>query len=446
MNANTLKLFYEKMPKGVKFFLSPLFIRAMVDNKIFKETLDEIKHFESLEENARRMEQLDKLKKTLVYAFENVPFYRERFNEAGFNPYSVSGFEDVRRIPILEKQEAIKAGDSILSTEGSLDFYETFTGGSSGQALKVLLDKASIYRERAYVCNFLSKFEYDPKRSKTVALFGHNKDKDYYYSPLKNEIVISPFRLFDETGIKSIIKDIRKFGGGGSGFLMGYPSAISELARLTEKFGETLRFKHIVFYAENYSLEDKTLAERVFGCKADSYYGHTERAVFAEIVDDECFFSDSYGYTELIPTDLPNEYRVVCTGFISRKMPLIRYATDDVIQIDEGGKRRLIGHKRSEVYLVAKNGAHIFKGAMTLHVPELSGITRYQYYQCEPGKATLRLMTQNPLDDSEQKHLESYLARRTEGLLDVDVQYVEEIELTPRGKERWAIVEIPEGE
>ena len=214
MNANTLKLFYEKMPKGVKFFLSPLFIRAMVDNKIFKETLDEIKHFESLEENARRMEQLDKLKKTLVYAFENVPFYRERFNEAGFNPYSVSGFEDVRRIPILEKQEAIKAGDSILSTEGSLDFYETFTGGSSGQALKVLLDKASIYRERAYVCSFLSKFEYDPNRSKTVALFGHNKDKDYYYSPLKNEIVISPFRLFDETGIKSIIKDIRKFGGG----------------------------------------------------------------------------------------------------------------------------------------------------------------------------------------------------------------------------------------
>lgn len=47
----------------------------------------------------------------------------------------------------------------------------------------------------------------------------------------------------------------------------------------------------------------------------DSYYGHTERACFAEIYDSGCIFNDFYGYTELLPTEIENEYKIVCTGF-----------------------------------------------------------------------------------------------------------------------------------
>ena len=34
----------------------------------------------------------------------------------------------------------------------------------------------------------------------------------------------------------------------------------------------------------------------------------------------KCTFNDYYGLTELIPTDDQNEYRIVCTGFMSKKM------------------------------------------------------------------------------------------------------------------------------
>ena len=89
---------------------------------------------------------------------------------------------------------------------------------------------------------------------------------------------------------------------------MGYPSAIYLFAQMLEKSNKKLNIKHVVYYAENCSPEEKKYIEKVFGCPVDSYYGHTERACFAEIYDSGCFFNDFYGYTELLPTEIEIEY------------------------------------------------------------------------------------------------------------------------------------------
>ena len=193
-------------------------------------------------------------------------------------------------------------------------------------------------------------------------------------------------------------------------------------------------------------MEEKDYIERVFNCKVDSYYGHTERACFAEISEDGCKFNDFYGYTELIPTDQPNEYRIVCTGFLSKKMPLIRYATDDVVHILPDGKMVLVGHKRSEIHLISKNGQHVFKGAMTLHIEELKKIKRYQYIQNEKGKVQLCVVENEPLTKDELKIIQNYISRRCEGLLDVEIKVVDELILTTRGKFNWAVCNIKDKE
>ncbi len=440
MNAtNALKELYEKIPKGVKYAFSPVFIRVMVKNKTFQQTWKELDAFDAMSPADRKDFQLKALRDTLCYAYEHVPYYRRVFDERGFDPKQLSSFADMERLPLLEKDEAIAAGEALYSDDEHLSYYKTFTGGSSGKALTVLLDKASIYKERAVVTHYLKQFGYDPLRTKTVAFFGHNKDQDYYYSPLKNEIVISPFRLFRDGQLDAICEDIEKFG---ASFIMGYPSAIYLFAQLLERAGRRIRFERVVYYAENCSPEEKVYIERVLGCPVESYYGHTERAVFAEIHDTGCVFNDYYGYTELVPTGEPNEFRIVCTGFLSRKMPLIRYATDDVVQLDANGAPRLVGHKRSEVHLVSKNGQEIFKGAMTLHVEELKKIKRYQYVQNEPGKVELRIVQAEPLSESELKSVRDYITRRCEGLLDVEIKFVQELQLTTRGKYNWAVNNI----
>ncbi|MDY5177783.1 hypothetical protein SM192_14175 [Lactococcus lactis] len=163
--TNNLKDLYERIPKGVKFVFAPIFIRLMVKNKEFQHTWKQLDYFESLSESQKREFQLNSLKKVLQYAYDNVPYYRSLFDEYDFKPSQFRDFSDLKILPFLEKAEAIQAGKTIYSTDEKLKYYKTFTGGSSGQALTVLLDKSSIYRERACVTHFLSKFGYDPLKT-----------------------------------------------------------------------------------------------------------------------------------------------------------------------------------------------------------------------------------------------------------------------------------------
>lgn len=441
MREDFLKRVYENMPRRIKSALSPIFVSMMVRHPEFKKTWRELEAFDRLTDKEKELVQISKLRSILSYANEYVPFYRERFLDSGIVPEEVDSLDAISALPLLEKSEAIDAGESIHSQERTLKYFRTFTGGSSGQALTVLLDRKSIYRERAFACYSYAKHGFDPLRSKTAAFWGHNKPGDYYFSPLKNEIVISPFRLHREASAAAIVRDIQSFG---ATFLAGYPSAIFQLVQMMEKENLMLEVEHIFYYAENYEQDRREYVDNYLGCSSSSNYGHTEHAVFASVEDDGCHFNRLYGYTELLPTDIPNEYRIVCTGFTSKKMPLIRYATDDVVQITPDGTYQILGHKKSDVVLLGKDGSEIFKGAMTLHVPQLKKIRAYQFHQTQVGKAELRIIEHAPLDDEELRHLQNYLERRTEGLLDVTIHPVTEVLTTKRGKALWAVVEIQE--
>ena len=438
MNANTAKSLYEKMPKSIKKAFAPLFIRRVVNHPSYKDTYRKIDEFEHLSDEEKKTTQFRLLKDTLIAAYENVPFYRTRFDEAGFNPHTMQTIEEIGKIPLLTKDQAIEARDAIYS-EASIPFFESFTGGSSGRALRVLLDEESVYKERAFANHNLARFGYDPMKSRTLAFWGHNKDDDYYYSPMKNEIVVSPFKLFDDAAFDGIWTKILKFD---PEFVAGYPSAIYQFAQMMERRGIKRTFKAVNFYAENYTEEMRSYIQSTLKCVVVSNYGHTERAAFAEEYDQGYRFNMLYGLTEFLPTDTKSEYQIVATGFISRKMPLIRYVTDDVVTLEKDGYVKIRGHKFSEVTLTAKTGEKIFKGALTLHLDAFKNVKQYQYVQDEPGKAYLDLVCISPLTEEEKKAINQYLSRRCEGLLDVTVREVETLQLTRRGKYNWAVNNI----
>lgn len=438
MNCSSVKKLYECMPKKIKFLLSPIFIRVIINNPIYQKTIHELDEFEKLSYTEKKEKQLLILRETLIYAYNNVPYYKEKFDEVRFNPVKMNDITDIAKIPLLTKDMAIEAGESIYSTE-KINYYESVTGGSSGRALNVMLDKDSIYKERAFINHYLRKYGYNPKTTKTLAFFGHNKDQDYYYSPLKNEIVISPFKLFDEKSFEIVRKVIKDFE---PDFISGYPSAIYLFAQMVERNNEHYEFKLVDFYAENYTLEMKDYIERVLHCNAVSNYGHTERAVFAEEYKDGYVFNSLYGYTEFLPTDVEGEYKICCTGFITRKMPLIRYVTDDVVRFNKKGYAIIQGHKFSEIYLLSKTGGKIFKGALTLHIAAFNKVKQYQYVQYEQGEAYLDLVLVSPLEDSEKEDILNYIVKRCENQIAIKIRIVNHIELTRRGKYNWAINKI----
>ena len=83
MGANDLKKIYENMPRGIKAALAPVFVRIMVHNPAFKEAWGRIVEFERADASKRKDLQLEALRSPLMYAYENVSFYRKRFDEPG---------------------------------------------------------------------------------------------------------------------------------------------------------------------------------------------------------------------------------------------------------------------------------------------------------------------------------------------------------------------------
>ena len=208
--TNSLKTAYEKLPREIKFAFSPVFVRLMVNNREFQKTFQEAVRFEKASQDEQKAIQVQKLQDMLRYAYRYVPYYHELFDRYGFNPDGVRHPEDIAALPLLEKAEAIRLGDRLYSQEKGLQYYKTFTGGSSGQSLTLMMEKDVVYRERAFAVSVYSKYGFDPRRTRTVAFIGHNRDSDYYYSPLKNEISISPFRLFRTDQFNAICDDIER--------------------------------------------------------------------------------------------------------------------------------------------------------------------------------------------------------------------------------------------
>lgn len=61
--------------------------------------------FETMQENALRAFQVKKLKETVSWVYERVPFYRARFDEYGVTPDDVQSLEDLSRLPFTIKSD-----------------------------------------------------------------------------------------------------------------------------------------------------------------------------------------------------------------------------------------------------------------------------------------------------------------------------------------------------
>ena len=49
--------------------------------------------------------QLEGIKKTVIQCYENVPFYKDLFDQAGFDPYAVETLADLAKAPFTTKQD-----------------------------------------------------------------------------------------------------------------------------------------------------------------------------------------------------------------------------------------------------------------------------------------------------------------------------------------------------
>ncbi len=63
------------------------------------------RNIETMPEKKMKELQLERLKWSVRHAYDNVPFYKKKYDEAGFHPDQLKSFDDMRRVPFLKKQD-----------------------------------------------------------------------------------------------------------------------------------------------------------------------------------------------------------------------------------------------------------------------------------------------------------------------------------------------------
>lgn len=438
MKGKLLKKLNESTPDSLKKIFSKQIRNKVINNEEFKNTLQEIRKFESLDYISQKNMHIEKLRETLIYAYENTVYYKKIFDEIALDPYKFNSIDDMKKIPTIDKQFVLDNFNDIISKQ-EIDHYIAYTGGSTGKPLKILLDTASIYKEKAFVYNYWGKYGYDYTKSRMITLRGLEfKNKIYKYNPIDNQVILNPFMLNEET-IYKYIKIINKFK---PEFIHGYASAIYNLCRIIDKKNIKLnvKLKGICFVSENVNQYEKEYIESILGCKGNIFYGHSERAVFAEWINESYKFNELYTHVELIPTDEQGIYRIATTGLINKKMLLINYMPDDTVEIKDN-KMMIYGHWDKEL-LIGKNNERVSMASINFHNKVFDKIKIYQFEQFVEGEVNLNIVEDQKLTEKDKIEIINIIDTKLKNVLDVEIKIVKNISLTKRGKHKKIIQHI----
>lgn len=431
MKIALIKKIYEKLPDFLKLLIGSVIRGELVNNEIFQKQYQELIQFEKLNLEQKRIIQFEKLKESLIYAYNDSLYYQQLFTSVDFNPVTMTSLSEIIKIPILTKQ-LLNDNLENIQIEKCKNFYRTSTGGTTGSPVCILLDKESIYKEKAFIYHYWSHYGYDYQKSRLVTFRGLEfNGKISKLNPLYNELQLNPFLL----NVNTISRYIKKMNRFKADFLHGYPSAIFAFCSFLEQTNIKLekKIKGVFFISENVFQYQQEKIESVLQCKTHSFYGHSERAIFASQNPNYTYtFHPLYGYAEI-----DHSGKIFGTSFINQKMPLVRYDTDDSAHILSNGELEITGHRTSEI-LFGVHGEHISASSINFHTSVFENILVYQFVQNEIGKAILKVVPINEKGFDKTK-IQVALQRKLENILQIDVQQVDSIEYSHRGKYQMII-------
>lgn len=441
LNLNQLKELYTKSPNWVKN------IYSSIPNDI--KNGSEYREWRRLLKKNLNLHEYEtlKLKESIFYAYANTKYYKKLFDYNHIDPFLINTKKDLQTIPLLTK-EIVKNNFHDLQANAypSHKMFYITTGGTTGNPATFFQSQNVWKKELAFVADFFQNHGYKPpslKISFKVQNFKANNkhifwEKDYIH----NTINFSPIHLNKHT----VSKYVDKLNELKIPFFHVYPSNLLFLIdhMLEENLSLNYQVKTIFLVSEGYSLNDISKIRDFFHCKVVSFYGHSERVLFAKSISikhDSYQIDNRYGMFELVDEDEKQitenniSGTIVGTTFDNYAMPLIRYKTDDLSKyLDcESGKISKIESLRNQVHIDAKDGKKISITSFNLSVFS-EKIYTWQLYQEEAGKIDILIVPKKEFTQKDQDSILSSIYEKVGNLLECKLKLREFPLYTQRGK------------
>jgi|TARA_R110000868_G_scaffold22420_2_gene92030 phenylacetate-CoA ligase len=279
--------------------------------------------------------QLGRLNRLLQHAKTTVPHY------ADLPELPLTSLEQLREIPLLEKDFLRNHADQLYSSKtGLLARYKT-TGGSTGAPVTLRKDSAGMAHELAATWRGYHWAGIDVG-DKQARFWGIPASKRDYWRARLIDFVAHRKRLsafaFSEDDLGKYFQELQKFK---PDYFYGYVSMIRQFADYVERTGErgTLKPKAIVTTAEALTEPDRQQIEKVFECKVFNEYGCGELGTIAHECEHRSLHISAENMIVEVLADSGDPVKVgelgeiVVTDLINFTTPLIRYRLKDYIRL-----------------------------------------------------------------------------------------------------------------
>jgi phenylacetate-coenzyme A ligase PaaK-like adenylate-forming protein len=327
-------------------FLNPVAALPLLKNFLFdsqrlrKQSPEKIKKYQ---DNA--------LRRTLRYA-DSVPLYHNKYQAAGLHLNSITGINDIIKLPFISKQDLVehfpneilpkrynKKNARIVSTAGSsgkqVSIFTDFSvyAGGIGASLRIFDQLNLNWRTTrlAHVGNF------NPNMADSTADNLFYSKASFVYGK-NTRLSLNAF-----IPIKDIISELDRFK---PDVVLSYPATFFLLAYHKQKgFGKNINPKALLVSGSVLEPYTRSYVEEVFGCKIHNGYGSVESASEAPIAF-ECregiwhinydFFHVEAANEDMEIVEKGKRGHIVITRLFGKATPIIRYTgMDDWIIISD---------------------------------------------------------------------------------------------------------------
>ncbi|MCX7831530.1 MAG: phenylacetate--CoA ligase [Actinobacteria bacterium] len=301
-------------------------------------------HLETLPREAIEKIQFQRLKRLLCYVYENVPFYRQKFDEYGIKPEEFKEIEDIKKFPFTHKDDLRNSYPYNMFAVPLKKIVRIHaSSGTTGQVTVVGYTKNDIevwsnLMARTLVSCGVTEDDI-VQNAYGYGLF--TGGLGFHYGAEKIGATVIPMSGGNTKRQVRVMKDFK------TTVLTCTPSYSLYLAEVAEEEGidvEELNLRVGIFGAEPWSEEMRKEIEEKLHLRAHDIYGLSE--VMGPGVAVECeernglhIFEDHF-FVELINPQT-GEYvkegevgELVITTLTKEGIPVIRYRTKDLVSLN----------------------------------------------------------------------------------------------------------------
>ena len=405
---------------------------------------------EAIERAQRR-----RLRATIRHAYEHVPYYRETMRRLGLGPGDLRTFDDLGKLPLVERDELQRDPERFVSDRWPLDTHLILrSGGSTGEPVKVFrhpraLFEGGAYRERARAPMMKLAGRRVRVRLALIALPGIEGAKEEFgrrtLIPSSVRVARARFSMLTPPAeMVAALNEVRP------DVIVAHGSYLEALFQHLATSGDHLERPKVVAYSsDGMSEQSRQLIAERFGIDVLSVY----RAVEAPQIGFECErHTGHHVNVDLCPirivdddgADVPAGElgEVVASNLYGQGTVLLNYRLRDRAALLPGPcpcGRNLplmsMVHGRTDEWLVGPDGRPLHSQLVRAAMRHRDDLLRYRIVQVEPARFHAALVV---LPETDRADMAGYVERELRELFGketvVEATFPDDLERTAGGK------------